>query len=183
MVNINICNNGNYKYLVDKFSENKIKSRYIFLCSFISDYIIQKGYQDKVILSTDILDHIIVDYFVDIDRLKPFQEIEYVNETKIYSYLSFWILRHKPIQVIASEKASELVYVNEDLVSELIASFLLSQPEDVPVIEEKQEAVYEFLKTMKYNFCYRSFSAQSIELMIMAFNAGRGYQYSVDYLK
>ena len=39
------------------------------------------------------------------------------------------------------------------------------------------------METMLYFFEYRDYSAKNIEMMILAFNAGRAYQYSVDYKK
>ncbi len=182
MVEVKLNCDSDYKYLVDG-QEERIKSRYKFLYYFMTDYIKKRELEDKINIKPNILDHVIVDYFVDIDRLKPFQEIEYVNEIKIYSYLSYWILRHKPLQVYQDIEDAELVFVNEDLVTELLGSFLFSEPENIPILDEKQEDVYEFLKTMKYYFCYRSFTAQSVELLLLAFQAGRGYQYSVDYMK
>lgn len=50
-------------------------------------------------ISSNALDHVVVDYFVDIDRLKDFQNIQLTYESKIYAYLAFWLLRHKPLQL------------------------------------------------------------------------------------
>lgn len=66
----------------------------------LADYIKCEKRQKRVGISTDILKHVIVDYFVDIDRLKSFAGIPKVNDSKIYSYTSFWILKHKPLQVM-----------------------------------------------------------------------------------
>lgn len=179
----NPCSDKHYQYLVEKFTADKIESRYAFVYDFLSDYIIQNEYQEKLIISVDILDHVIVDYFVDIDRLKGFQEIERVNQIKIFSYLSFWILRHKPLQVICEKNASELSFVNEKMVTAFLRSYLFASPDSIPILSDNQVTIDIFIKSMEYYFEYRDYSAKSIEIMLLAFEAGRGYQYSVDYQK
>lgn len=68
------CDNT-YRYLVEKFGEEKIVSRYEWLYGVLQEYIRIKKLEGEVLISTDILNHVIVDYFVDIDRLKCFQNI------------------------------------------------------------------------------------------------------------
>lgn len=143
---------ADYKYLVEKFTKEKIQSRYDWLNELLLLYIQKRNYQDKVIVSQDILKHVIVDYFVDIDRLKVFQEIELVHSSKIYAYLCFWILRHKPIQLINEENSGDIVFINED-----------------------------FVDTLFYYFQYRDYSAKTIELIILSFQAGCAYQYCADH--
>ena len=179
----NPCKGKGYVYLMDQFGEDKIISRYAFIYNFLQDFIEQKGYADRVIISSDILDHVVVDYFVDIDRMKGFQEIELTNEIKIYSYLSFWILRHKPLQIICPEGEPDLAFVNEEVVSDFLRSKLFSEPDSVPILPEKKASIDDFTITMIYFFKYRDFSAKNIELMMLAFQAGRAYQRSVDYIE
>lgn len=175
-----INESGNYKYLIEKFGRDKIEKRYSWLYGLMEEYIKAVDVVDSVVISSDILDHVIVDYFVDVDRLKEFQEIEKIHDSKIYAYLSFWILRHKPLQLIKTEQASKLAFVNEEFVCMLLQSYLFSDPENVPIRNEKQEEVDNFVATLLYYLKYRDYSAKSLEIMILAFEAGRGYQYSVD---
>lgn len=170
-----------YAYLLTRFSEKEIGARYDYVNNLLEAYIKQKQYEGKVTISQDILEHIIIDYYVDIDRLKDFQEIEYPNENKIYSYLAYWILRHKPLQLIKLDGESELAFVNESFVTDMLSSYLFSKPEGISWIGDKQQIMDEFVKTLEYHLSYRLYSAQNIELMLLAFQAGRGFQYSVDY--
>lgn len=172
---------GGYQYLLDKFGKEKIASRFVYINTVLVDYIKQHQYENRVVICQNMIEHIVIDYFVDIDRLKEFQEIQYVNETKIYAYLAYWLLRHKPLQVAGCDGQDDLVFVNEEFVADFLLSFLFSQPENVPFVTEQEGKIDEFVKTLGYYFSYREYSAQSIELMLLAFNAGRGYQYSVDY--
>ncbi len=177
-----IPKNGSYVYLINEFGEEKITSRYEHLYLLLKDFIEQKQYGEYVDISIVNLNHIIVDYFVDISRLKPFQEIKLVNEPKIHAYLANWILRHKPLQQKNNDNES-MVFVNEEFVTDYILSYLLKEITDYPLLDERRESVEEFAKTMRYYFQYRSFTAQSIELMLLSFIAGRGFQYSVDNQK
>lgn len=170
-----------YQYLFKIFGREKISSRYDFINNILTEYIKQNEYESRVLICQNIVEHIVIDYFVDISRLKEFQEIELCNEVKIYSYLAYWILRHKPLQITTGDGQDDLVFVNEECVADFLCSFLFAKPDDVPFIEEQKPQIDEFTKTLRYHFSYRAYSAQNIELMLLAFNAGRGYQYSVDY--
>ena len=67
--------NDTYGFIVDYFTEEKIKSRYAWLYNLMQTYLEAEKIQDKVYISEDILNHVIIDYFVDIYRLKEFQNI------------------------------------------------------------------------------------------------------------
>jgi hypothetical protein len=177
----NMKESGNYCYIVKQFGEKKISSRYDWIEDLLKEFLRLKSYEGRVIISLDILKHVVIDYFVDIDRLKEFQEIERVHTSKIYAYLSYWLLRHKPLQVVVAEGAGDLAFVNEEFVCYLLRGYLFSDPENIPILENKKEQVDNFVDTMLYFFQYREYSAKNIEIMILAFQAGCGYQYSVDH--
>ncbi len=168
-----------YDFIVEHFTQERIEKRFAWLYDMMQDYIEMEELQDDVYVSEDLLNHVIIDYFVDIYRLKEFQEIEKVNDSKIYAYTIFWLLRHKPIQ-IKEENAEETVFINEQFASEMLKGYLFRQPENVAVSNLKKEAVDNFTATLLYYFKYRDYSAKSIEMIILAFEAGRGYQYSAD---
>lgn len=170
-----------YQYLLSKFGKEKISSRFDYINNLLVDYIKQNQYEGRLIVSQNIIEHIVIDYFVDIDRLKEFQEIKKTNEIKIYAYLAYWILRHKPLLIVQEDEQDDLVFVNEEFVADFLCSFLFTDPGNVPYVDEQKVKIDEFVKTLKYHLAYRSCTAQNFELMLLAFDAGRGYQYSVDY--
>lgn len=49
------------------------------------------------------------------------------------------------------------------------------------ILNNQKEVVDNFVETMLYFFKYREYSAKNIEIMILAFQAGRGYQCSVNH--
>ena len=170
-----------YQYIIDTFGEDKVIFRGKWLYNLLEDYLTEKGLMDKVSISQSVLKHVLVDYFVDIDRLKDFAKISKANDSKIYAYTCFWLLRHKPLQINQQVDSQELVFVNEEFVTHLLISYLFSDPDGVPILNNKREEVDTFVKTLLYYFKYREYSAKNIEMIILAFVAGRGYQYSADY--
>lgn len=170
-----------YAYVIEKFGKDRIISRYEWLYELMETFIRMRKLQEAVLISSDILNHVIVDYFVDIDRLKTFQNIEKTHETKIYAYLAYWLLRHKPMQVVKEDGVEPCAFVNEEFVCELVRSYLFSDPDNVPVLNNQRDIVDNFVATLLYYFKYRDYSAKNIEIMMLAFQAGRGYQYSVDH--
>lgn len=170
-----------YQYILDKFGEDKVASRAQWLYDLLEGYLTAKELTDKVSISRSVLKHVLVDYFVDIDRLKDFAKISRANDSKIYAYTCFWLLRHKPLQINQQSDDQSLVFVNEEFVAHLLRSYLFSEPDDVPILNNKKEEVDNFTTTLLYYFKYREYSAKNIEMIILAFMAGRGYQYSVDY--
>ncbi len=172
-----------YKYIIDKFSEETIKDRYSTLYSALSEFILQHDYVDLALVSCDLLDYVVVDYFIDIDRIESFHNIEYTSDTKIFAYTAYWLLRHKPLQLLKHKNEANLCFINESFVSEWLQSFMFGDSTSAPIVKERQFDVDLFISTMRYAFKYRLITAQNIELMLLAFIAGRGYQFSVDYMK
>lgn len=168
-----------YDFIVDYFTEEKIASRYAWVYNLMQDYLESEKLQDKVYISEDILNHVIIDYFVDIYRLKKFQDIEKTHDSKIYAYLISWIIRHKPLQ-IPSEGAEELAFINEMFSAELLRGYLFKKPKNVAIVNTHKDDMDIFLETLLYYFKYREYSAKSVEMIILAFEAGRAYQFSAD---
>lgn len=177
---MNTENQDNYKYILETFGSEVIESRANWLKELMDSYIQHENLSDTVYISEPIFFHVIIDYFADIERLKEFHKITKTNITKIYSYLTYWILKHKPIQV-NSNITEKYIFINENFCAELLRCFLFDNPADIPIKQESSESINDFIRTLLYYFKYRDFTAKSIELVLTAFNAGRGYQFSVDF--
>ena len=59
-----------YEYILDKFGEEKLLSRYTWLYDLMENFLRIKNYEDNVIISSDILNHVVIDYFVDFRILR-----------------------------------------------------------------------------------------------------------------
>jgi len=169
-----------YDYLLEGFGEDRIADRCNWLMDTMNVYINQNRLAESAYVSEAILNHVVIDYFADIKRLKEFQQIEKTNHIKIFAYTVYWILRHKPIQ-ITSEFGEKHVFINEDYCADLIRTFLFDEPSDVIILKHAEESINEFIDTMRYYFVYRDVNPQCIELMLLSFKAGRAYQNSVDH--
>lgn len=174
---------GTYAYIRKKFNEDRITSRHQWLTNLALSWLESHDLSDKVGILSETINQLLLDYFVDVDRLKEFSGIELINQTKIYSYLAYWILRRKPLQVVSSEQADDLVFVNEDFVYDMLMSFIYDNPAGVPVVESQKESLSMFESTLRYYLKYRLVTPQVLELFLVAYQAGRSYQYCVDYQK
>lgn len=172
-------NHGNYAFLIKEFTAETIERRFKAIYDFISAYIESNDLQDKVTISLDLLNNVVLDYFSDIYRIKEFQDIELTNLPKIYAYTSYWLLRRKVIQLKIEDSNDRLSFVNEEMVATYIFSFLTET--NVFIVDSQQDKFTEFQKNLLYTFIYRTYSPQTIESLIYAFQAGMAYQYSIDF--
>ena len=176
-------NLSTYEYLVRKFGEETIKSRHKWISDTLIVWIEQHDYSQRVEVMSEQIDQILIDYFVDIDRLKEFSEIERTNTAKIYAYMAYWILRRKPLQVVTKDAAEDLVFVNENFVADFLFGYVYENPANVSIVASQRDQVGLFEDTLRYYVKYRNITPQVIEMLLLAFQAGRGYQFSVDYRK
>ena len=119
------------------------------------------------------LTHAVMDYYSDIQRLKEYQKIERVNEIKIKAYETFWLLKRKPIQLMKQLEDDKMLYVNEKFLLTRLTSFMLGEDMNNPLVEDKKKAYTNYLDTLYYYLKFRRCDAQAIELMLLAFQAGR----------
>lgn len=174
--------NLDYKYLLEEFGEEKIKKRYETIYCYLEDYINRHGLNEDVIISEGLLNQMILDYFVDIYRLKEFHDINKINSTKIHAYSAYWLLRRKPIQIIRPERVTpEYVFVNERFVCGYLMRFLTELDYHVAILKERKQQYVEFIDNLMYFYQYRVNTPQMLETMLMSFQAGRSIQFSVDY--
>lgn len=119
------------------------------------------------------LTHAVMDYYSDIQRLKEYQKIERVNEIKIKAYETFWLLKRKPIQLMKQLEDDKMLYVNEKFLLTRLTSFMLGEDMNIPLVEDKKKAYTNYLDTLYYYLKFRRCDAQAIELVLLAFQAGR----------
>lgn len=162
----------NYKELIDIFSEEVIKNRLKQLLMEMDNFIKSNGLQDIAFVHQMALNHAVMDYFSDIQRLKEYQKIEHINDVKIKAYETFWILKRKPIQLKEQLKDDKWLYVNEKFLLARLAAFLLREDINIPLTGQKKESITQYLDTLYYYLKFRKTDAQAIELMLLAFEAG-----------
>jgi len=125
---------------------------------------------DKVRIDERLLELSVIDYFEDIERLKDFHEIERVNVKKIYSYGAYWFLRRKPIQITDPSVEKNLLHINEKVCTAITIPKMLKEMNILATDDNKR--ILDFIDLLYYNFKYRTYTQQSLELVMEAFFCG-----------
>lgn len=163
----------NYDQLLKEFGEEKIRFRFQQILEEMNAFLVETDLREKTRVDELLLMHAVLDYFSDISRLKNYQEIDRVNEIKIKAYETFWLLQRKPIQFLVELENDTMLYINEKFILARLFSYLLKNDMTKPLLFEKNKALKNFLDTFYYFMKFRRCDAQAIELMILAYNAGR----------
>ena len=161
----------------DKVFEERLEAQY----NNMLEYIEQSGYHGKLEVNTSVLADTMIDFFEDIQRLKVFHQIEDVNSIKIVAYMSYWILRHRPIQILDQQR--EYIYANERYVYSYIMDFL-NKPinnsdgmsENNNIYANQRRGMVTFRESLLYYLKYRCKDAAGLEMILMSFFAGQIYQ-------
>lgn len=162
-----------YNEIVDYFGEKTLTDRYRFIHDKLQEYIGARGLEESLYIHEGILQQAVMDYFVDIYRLKEFHKIDKVDIAKIMAYQIYWLLRRKPLQAAPNCPDSKLVFANEGFATTLIAHECLIPATDEPMSQEEEEYLLEYLRHLNYHFKYRNLDKQDLELMIYAFQTGK----------
>lgn len=160
-----------YAQLAEKYP---IQSRFENTLTQIQDILEEMGILKQVVVNTHLLGSAILSYFEDIDRLKQFEGIERTNVAKIYAYETFWLLRNKPIQIIDSSITMNNLHINEKVFAAILICKMCS--ESGRKFDDTNPRMPSFLNLLYYNFKYRLFTQQSLELMISAFFLGSNFK-------
>lgn len=166
-------NSLSYREIVNYFGEVKVTDRYKFLYDKMKEYIRVRGLEDKLFIQEGILQQMVMDYFVDIYRLKEFHKLDKANITKILSYEAYWILRRKPIQVAPGQTEYRLVYANEGFVTTFLVHEFLIPGESEPMTKEEEEQFFSLLRQLNYHLKYRNLDKQDLELLLLAYQTGK----------
>jgi hypothetical protein len=152
---------------------DRIANRYIQILKMFHVFIEKQDLGDSVIINGKLLKRTVVDYFIDIVRIKEFHNINNINNEKIYAYTAYWLLRKKPLQVIKTFNGCE--YINELFITLfLISSSCITRNIDNDK-KNRNPALEDFQSLLFYNLKYRPVSQQSLELMIGALFCGNDF--------
>jgi hypothetical protein len=153
--------------------DSDIVSRYLSLLRRLEEFITVKGIVQCVIIDQALFKTAIYDYFVDIARVKDFQQIPRANPEKIYSYTAYWLLKRKPIQVTRQFPGSR--FINELFVTSFLITSILAE-KNLTGTQCTQNTTFDKFQTLLfYHLKYRSITQQSLELMVEAFFCGYGF--------
>lgn len=171
-----------YSYLLEEFKEKKIKERFYTLYEYLYAFIETHQLEDKVHISVELLEQTLVDYFVDVYRLKKFHHIEKINDIKIHAFTAYWLANEKVLQMKENVQDKRLTAVNEWMAASYLISYLFKDSGKSIVINAQSTAsLEEFKDNLIYSLRYRQFTPYMLETVLLAFQAGAGWQYSLDH--
>ena len=172
------------KFLYDKFGEEKIKQRYVYLFSKMEAFIKELEYSN-VQINTTILNQVIIDYFTDIYRTKEFHEISRVNKRKIIAYQTYWLLRRKPIVIFSTdpqdinESEYDDAFINERFALSYITQEFLLPSLTPPINENVEKEFSDYLRHLLYHLKCRYIDQQYLELILYSFDLGRFFEPNI----
>ena len=165
--------------LIKYFGEDKFEERYNSTLKMMEKFIFTNDLSGKVVIDRMILANVIIDYFSDVKRLKEFhKDIKKINSEKVISYMSYWMLHRKPIQVIENSSSynKDLITVNERFVLQYILNYLSEREREAHILLRNNIGLQNFSGLLLYYLVYRKVDAQSLEMILTAFMAGQIYE-------
>ncbi len=165
-----------YNELIKIFGIECIGERFAYLIESGNYFIKIKNAEKYTFLNNEIVKEIIIDYYSDIRRLKDFHIIEKVNPTKVSAYLTYWVLRKKPIQFIKQpdpslfEKKKFLIEINEWWCVSLLLALAYDTRNPILHNAATTRRINIFLENLQYYFTYRLVNPQTLELCLHALN-------------
>lgn len=153
-------------------NSDDIVSRYLSILRRLEEFITAKKIAQCVMVDQELLKTAIYDYFVDIARVKDFQQIPRANPEKVSGYMAYWLLKRKPMQVTRPFPGSR--FINELFVTTFLVTSILAE-KNLKSTQCEKTIFNKFQSLLFYHLKYRSITQQSLELMIEAFFCGCGF--------
>ena len=166
----------NYQQLLEDIGQENFDSRFDELLKQINAFLDEGKYDKTIVCNERILYHVLLDYYVDISRLKEFHEIKHTKTDKKIAYLIYWLDRRKPIQITQFLSDEKDIFVNERFCCFLLLNeCLISESEHIntKLNDENMKVFEKYIDMLLYYFKYRHLDAQMLELVIESFKAGR----------
>jgi len=171
-------------YFVDEAginnAEEQIHSRYEAAFLDIQELLKKYGLIEYCTVNPDVLWRAILDFFEDVARLKHFHGHRDLLPDKEYAYEVFWILRDHPIQIVNDDEMPECyIHVNEYILTKWLIKKMATELESRFIINiqvdrfieklEEHDLIIDFSKKLYYTFRHRTYTAQSLLIMIEGF--------------
>lgn len=122
---------------------------------------------------------VLLDYIADITRLKDFHEIEKVNSFKVASYTTYWIIKRKPIQLVAEPVGNQhLQDLNEWFGVAIFIALVYDTTRTFSLQDSKSLKKWnDFMDMLHYSFSFRIINAPALELTHQALAISPPYQF------
>ena len=164
-----------YTYLINDgyFTERQIHSKMKTCYTLCENLIHELQHGSKSLYTNDaLLEMAVCDYYADLARLKPFHEIKTVDAVKQIAYISFWLMRCAPIQIL--NNSCDILFANEMLVISLFFTECKKLVGGELVVPQSLK-LKKFGAELFYYYRYRHYTQQSIEHAMSAFLNGMDF--------
>ena len=158
MIEHNLYEMENYRELIDEVGVDKFRERFEELQKTAMEFIEMAGFSETAYCNERILMQVILDYFMDVMRLKEFHSIERIRTEKLFAYTISWIVRRKPIQFRDYSEEERDIFINERFAAYLLINECLK--------------LVEYTEMLLYYFKYRQCDPKTLELLIESFKMG-----------
>lgn len=164
----------NYAPIIEEFGVEKVQSKYNTLYNEMEQFLKDYELGDCLRIEEMALTHAVLDYFTDVSRLKKMHNISNINEIKVCAYESYWLLRRHSLQVVSNLSDEEkVVFANEKFVFSRIAKYLMDGNIGDKLNESNRKSILNFFDTLYYHLKFRNYDAQTLEMLIISFQAGK----------
>lgn len=171
----------NYEGIVKRVGIDRIENRYKFIYEEMTSFIGRLNAKERLIINERVLMHSVLEYYEDIEKVKNAHELEHTNSPKVMAYLTYWILRRQPIQILTQEDNDEnLVFANEKFALTMLMSFMTRGSETKSLVKDNLKVYKAFLNSFFYYLKFRKPDAQAIEMILLSFNTGKIFSETQD---
>ena len=160
-----------YDFILDHYTIEDLQERFGVWYSDAKKFIEKKGLSDCVQINSRRLGYAVCDYFADMIRMKEFHGIDHANLNKVYAY-SYWFLRRQPIQLVSNVEKDTDLYINELFIVNNLVAKMKWHCSHKDIIQK--QTLLEMANLWFYNFKFRVFTAQSLEMAICSFFTANG---------
>ena len=167
MIEHNLFEMENYRELIDEVGVDKFRERFEELQKTAMEFIEMAGFSETAYCNERILMQVILDYFMDVMRLKEFHSIERIRTEKLFAYTISWIVLRKPIQFRDYSEEERDIFINDRF-----AAYLLIIGTKHFVQEAYAEKLVEYTEMLLYNFKNSQCDPKTLELLIESFKMG-----------
>ena len=165
MIEHNLFEMENYRELIDEVGVDKFRERFEELQKTAMEFIEMAGFSETAYCNERILMQVILDYFMDVMRLKEFHSIERIRTEKLFAYTISWIVRRKPIQFRDYSEEERDIFINERFAAYLLVNECLMCGTKHFVQEAYAEKLVEYTEMLLYYFKYRQCDPKTLSLI------------------
>lgn len=166
-----------YDFILDYYTIEDLQERFGVWYSDARKFIEKKGLSDRAQINSRRLGYAVCDYFADMIRMKEFHGIDHANLNKVYAYSSYWFLRRQPIQLVSNVEKDSDLYINELFIVNNLVAKMKWHCSHKDIIQK--QTLLEMANLWFYNFKFRVFTAQSLEMAIGSFFTANGNRSTV----